>query len=329
MDERPGESTRPHLLRLLLGRQEVLVLLLLMVVGTFLSFETDTFLTSNNLFNVLRAFSWIAIPAFGECIVIVTGGIDLSVGAVMALSALTATISMRGGAPVPVAVAVGLLTGGLLGWLNGIMVARIRLPAVMVTLGTMSIARGIAVGLTGGWPIRSLLESFRVLGQYDVSLGPVSVPLPVLIMLGVALLVSFLLDQTVLGRYIYLLHNSERALAATGVQVLNVKVLVYSLCGLLTAVGGLLMTARLGVASPTAATGYELDIIAAAVVGGTSLFGGRGSVIGVLLGAGVMQVIRNGLVLLGFPSYWQTLAIGAMIILAILIDYWRRQRYHK
>ena len=247
----------------------------------------------------------------------------------MAFSALTATISMRGGAPVPVAVAVGLLTGGLLGWLNGIMVARIRLPAVMVTLGTMSIARGIAVGLTGGWPIRSLLESFRVLGQYDVSLGPVSVPLPVLIMLGVALLVSFLLDQTVLGRYIYLLHNSERALAATGVQVLNVKVLVYSLCGLLTAVGGLLMTARLGVASPTAATGYELDIIAAAVVGGTSLFGGRDSVIGVLLGAGVMQVIRNGLVLLGFPSYWQTLAIGAMIILAILIDYWRRQRYHK
>ncbi len=326
IEDSPPLLTKHQPWRALVGRQETVVLLLLLVVGTFLSLQTNTFLTGNNLFNVLRSFSWIAIPAFGECIVIIIGGIDLSVGAVMALSALVTTLAMRSGVPVPSAVAAGLLTGGALGWVNGIMVARVKLPAVIVTLGTMSIARGIAFGLTGGWPIRSLQESFRVLGQYDVPIGPLAVPLPVLIMVGVALLITFLLDQTVLGRYIYALHGSERALAVTGVDTMQVKVLVYSLCGLLTAIGGLLMTARLGVAAPTAAVGYEIDIIAAAVVGGTSLFGGQGSVVGVLLGAATMQVIRNGLVLLGFPSYWQTLAIGAMILSAILMDYWRRKQ---
>jgi ribose transport system permease protein len=138
--------------------------------------------------------------------------------------------------------------------------------------------------------------------------------------------VGLLLGQTVLGRYIYTLDSSEPALVASGINVTQIKVLVYTLCGLLTAVGGLLLTARLGVAAPTAAVGYELDIIAAAVIGGTSLFGGEGSVLGVLLGAAVMQVLRNGLVLLGFPAYWQTVAIGTMILLAILLDYWRRQR---
>ena len=326
LDDKTTTSSKHQVWHILRARQEVFVFLVLLITGAFLSLRTDTFLTGNNLFNVLRSFSWIAIPAFGECIVIITGGIDLSVGAVMALSALVTTLAMRSGQPVGVAVAAGLLTGGLLGWLNGVMVARVKLPPVIVTLGTMSIARGIAFGLTGGWPIRSLQESFRVLGQYDLPLGPLAIPLPVLIMLGVAVLVGFLLDQTVMGRYIYVLDSSERALAATGVRVVQVKVLVYSLCGLLTAIGGLLMTARLGVAAPTAAMGYELDIIAAAVVGGTSLFGGQGSVVGVLLGASMMQVIRNGLVLLGFPSYWQTLALGAMILLAILMDYWRRQR---
>jgi ribose transport system permease protein len=149
--------------------------------------------------------------------------------------------------------------------------------------------------------------------------------LPVLITLGLALLVSLLLGQTVLGRYIYTLGSSERALLVSGVNTGQIKVLVYTLGGLLAAIGGLLMTARLGVAAPTAALGYELDIIAAAIIGGTSLFGGQGSIVGVLLGAVLMQVVRNGLVLLGFAAYWQTVAIGAMILAAILLDYWQRR----
>jgi ribose transport system permease protein len=189
----------------------------------------------------------------------------------------------------------------------------------------MSIVRGVAFSLTGGWPVRNLPLGFRALGQEPVPLGFWTLPLPFLLMLGLAVLVALLLGRTVLGDYIYTLGDSERALLVSGVDVAQVKMLVYTLCGLLTAVGGLLMTARLGVAAPTAAGGYELDIIAAAVVGGTSLFGGRGNTVGVLLGAAVMQVLRNGLVLLGFPSYWQSVVSGTMILLAILLDYWRRR----
>jgi ribose transport system permease protein len=312
--------------RMLLGRHEFVVFLLLLIVATFLSLRTDTFFTNNNLFNVSRAFSWIAIAAFGESMVIIIGGIDLSVGAVMALAGLVSAVCMRAGLSVPLAIVAGLLTGGAVGWLNGTMVGRIRLPPFIVTLGTMSVARGIAFGLTGGWPVRNLPHGFRAWGQYDLPLGHWQLPLPVLVMLGLALLVSLLLGRTVLGLYVYTLDSAERALLVSGVHVVRLKVLVYTLCGLLTAIGGLLMTARLGVAAPTAAIGYELDIIAAAVIGGTSLFGGEGSVLGVLLGAAILQMLRNGLVLLGFPAYWQTVATGALILIAILLDYWRRRR---
>jgi len=310
----------------LIGRHEFVVFLLLLVVATFLSLRTDTFFTGNNLLNVSRAFSWIAVAAFGESMVIIIGGIDLSVGAVMALAGLISAMCLRAGLSVPLAIIAGLLTGGAVGWLNGTMVGRVKLPPFIVTLGTMSIARGIAFGLTGGWPVRNLPQTFRALGQNDLPLGGWFLPLPVFIMLGLALLVSLLLGQTVLGRYIYTLDSGERALLVSGVNVVRLKVLVYTLCGLLTAVGGLLMTARLGVAAPTAAIGYELDIIAAAVIGGTSLFGGEGSILGVLLGAAILQMLRNGLVLLGFPAYWQTVAIGAMILMAIFLDYRRRRR---
>ncbi len=311
--------------RILVRRHEVVVLVLLLVIGAFLSLRTDTFLTWNNLSNISRAFSWIAVAAFGESMTIIIGGIDLSVGAVMALAGLISARCLEVGLSVPLAVVAGLLTGGLVGWFNGTLVGRVRLPPFIVTLATMSIARGIAFGLTGGWPVRNLPQGFRMLGQHDLSLGSLSLPLPFLFMLGLAVLVSLLMSKTVLGNYIYTLAGSERALLVSGINVVQIKALVYTLCGVLTAIGGLLMTARLGVAAPTAAVGYELDIIAAAVIGGTSLFGGEGSILGVLLGAAVMQVLRNGLVLLGLSAYWQTAALGTMILAFILWDHWRRQ----
>ncbi len=310
----------------MVGRQELVVLVLLLVVGVFLSLRTGTFFSGNNLSNVSRAFSWIAIAAFGESMVIIIGGIDLSVGAVMALAGLVSAFCLQAGLAVPVAIVAGLLTGSLVGWVNGTVISRLKLPPFIVTLGTMSIVRGVIFGLTGGWPVRSLPPEFRVLGQYDLPVGSWFLPLPVLFMLGLAVLVSLLLGWTVLGNYIYTLGSSERALLVCGVNIAQIKVLVYTLCGLLTAIGGLLMTARLGVAAPTAAVGYELDIIAAAIIGGASLFGGKGSILGALLGAAIMQMLRNGLVLLGFPAHWQAAAIGAMILVAILLDYWRRQR---
>ncbi len=312
--------------RTLFVRHEVVIFFLLIAVGLFLSLLTDTFFTSKNLSNVSRAFSWIAIAAFGQSLVIIIGGIDLSVGAVMALAGLISALSLQAGLSIPSAIAAGLLTGGLVGWVNGTVISRVKLPAFIVTLGTMSIARGVIFGLTGGWPVRNLPEQFRLLGQYQIPLGSWFLPLPVLIMLGLAVLISLLLDRTVVGNYIYTLGSSEQALRVSGVNITYVRVLVYTLCGMLAAIGGVLLTARLGVAAPTAAVGYELDIIAAAIIGGASLFGGTGTIWGVVMGAAIMQMLRTGLVLLGFAAHWQAAAIGAMILVAILLDYWRRRR---
>ena len=308
------------------NRQEFFIFVLLLVGVALFSLSTSTFLTANNLQNVSRNFAWITIPAFGESLVIIIGGIDLSVGAVMALSGLITALALRFGLPMPLAVVAGLLAGSIVGWINGTLVGRVRFPPFIVTLGTASIVRGIIFGLAEGWPIRDLPAEFRYLGQADIQVGPLAIPVPLIITILLAILVTLLLTKTVLGRYIYSLGDNEQALIVTGVGLPRLKTIVYTLCGTLTAVGGILMTARLGVAAPTAATGYELNIIAAVIIGGTSLFGGEGSALGVLLGAAFMQILLNGLVLLGLPAYWQSAALGSMIFLALLLDLWRQNR---
>ncbi|GAB4181595.1 MAG: ABC transporter permease [Roseiflexaceae bacterium] len=308
----------------LVSRQELIVWMLLMLVSSFLALRTETFLDSGNLSNIARTFSWIAIAAFGESLVIIIGGIDLSVGAVMALAGMICALAMQAGLPIPVAVVCGLLTGSTIGLINGLLVGRFNLQPFIVTLGTMSVARGVALSLTDGEPIRTLPAEFRALGQADPT--PFGIPLPTIIMLITWGIMTLLLGRTVLGRYIFTLGSNSRALAMAGVDTPRVKVLVYTLCGLITSLAGLVMTARVGVAAPTAAIGYELDIIAAAVIGGISLFGGEGSMTGVMLGAALMQVLRNGLVLLGVPPQGHAIAIGAMILVVLLLDYWRRRR---
>ncbi len=318
----------------LISMQEVGILTIFILWCLFLSLKTDTFLTSTNIFNMLRSFSWIAIAAFGECLVILTAGIDLSVGSNMALSGLAAALILTGIPPdsmpltvlIPLAVAGGLLVGGLVGAVNGFLVTRFRLPPFIATLGTLSIARGITFGVTEGQPVRKFPKSFNLIGQLDVPIGPWEVPLPVIIMLILAVVVSLFLSRTVRGRHIYAVGGNEEAARVSGIDPNWVKMLVYTTGGLLAGLGGLLMTARLGVAAPTAATGYELDIIAAAVIGGVSLFGGEGTILGVLIGAALMQTIRTGLNLLRFQAYWQPAAIGTVIIIAVMFDQWRKRR---
>ena len=310
----------------LINYQVFVVLVLFIAVLAVLGLRTDTFLTRNNLASLSRSFSWLAVVSLGESLVIIIGGIDLSVGASMALAGLVSARCMQLGLPVPLAILIGLLIGVGMGLINGNLVARVGLPPFIVTLGTMSIGRGIAYGLTKGWSITNLPESFLLFGQSDVGIGPVSIPLPLLITLGVALAMTALLNYTVIGGDIYAMTSGEKALFVSGVNVVRLKVFVYTLCGVLAAIAGLMIVARLGVAAPAAAIGYEVDAVAAAVIGGTSLFGGVGSIVGVLLGAAITQMLYNGLVLLGYPSYWQTAAIGAMMLMSILLDYWRRRR---
>ncbi len=304
----------------------VFIILLAMVVG--LSLGTGTFMTSTNIFNILRAFSWIAISAFGQCMVIITCGIDLSVGSVMAFSGLITALLLTRETPVPVPLAVlgGLAAGSFVGLLNGLMITKGRLPPFIATLGTLLMARGTVNGITGGWPVRNLPESFRNLGQYDIPIAGVGVPLPLIFMLICAVLVGIFLTRTVWGYRIYALGGNEIAAGLSGINTARTKIMVYTLCSFLTSIGGILMTARLGVAAPTAAQGYELDVIAAAVVGGTSLSGGEGSILGVLIGAAVMQVLRTGLVLIGVEAYWLQAVQGFVIVVAIMLDQWRKSR---
>jgi ribose transport system permease protein len=324
-----------QLLRNFFARQEVGLLLILLALAAFLTWQTDTFLTSRNIFNNLLFFSWIAVAAFGETMVVITAGIDLSVGSVMAFAGFTSAwlltypplVEKFSEIPLVIlAVVGGLFAGALVGWINGKLITRFRLPPFIATLGMLSIARGITFGATGGWPIRDLPTTFKQIGQYNVSIAIWEVPLPVIIMLAVAVLSGFFLSETVNGRHIYAVGGNEEAVRVSGANPKRVKMLVYTLGGFLAGLAGLIMTARLGVAAPDAANGYELDIIAAVVIGGTSLFGGEGSILGTLIGAAIMQVLRNGLVLLGFPAYWQPAAIGAVIILAVMFDYWRKER---
>jgi ribose transport system permease protein len=328
----PGGSTeamapaRGAVWRDIIGRQEIGVSVILLVMVAFLTLSTDTFLTSTNIFNILRAFSWIAISAFGQCLVIITAGIDLSAGSVMAISGLVSAMLLVRGVSVPVAVIAGLLAGLVAGFLNGLMITKGRLPPFIATLGGMFMARGLCYGLTGGWPVRDLPLTFRNLGQYDIPIAGMGVPLPLIFMLVFGVIMSLFLSRTVWGYRIYALGGNETATALSGINTGWVKTMVYSLSGLLSGIGGVLMTARLGVAAPTAADGYELDVIAAVVVGGTSTMGGEGTILGVLIGAAIMQVLRNGLVLMGVSAYWLQAVQGLVIVLAIMFDQLRKRR---
>jgi ribose transport system permease protein len=331
-----GMSTAPgggrSFWRSVVRSQEFGVFIILVVMSIFLSVYTrvttgrDLFLAPTNIFNNLRAFSWIAVSAFGQCMVIITAGIDLSVGSVMAWAGLVSAMLLVRGVPVVVAVVAGLAAGAFVGLLNGLMISKGRLPPFIATLGTLMMFRGVVLGLTEGQPVRGLGDTFGVIGRYDIPIGSIGIPLPLVITLVLAVLVHIFLTRTVWGYRIYALGGNETAAGLSGINTNGVKILVYTLCALLTAIGGVMMTARLGVASPTAATGYELDVIAAAVVGGTSLSGGEGSILGVLIGAAIMQALRNGLVLTGVSAYWLQAVQGLVIVVAIMFDQLRKSR---
>jgi ribose transport system permease protein len=315
-------------------REEFGVSLILLVMVVFLSTFTDTFLKSTNIFNILRAFSWIAVAAFGECMVIITGGIDLSPGPVMAIAGLTSAMVLTSepfntrlpeAVVILIAVSAGLLAGLCAGLLNGLMITKGKLPPFIATLGCYLMVRGVCYGITGGWPVRDLPQAFRNLGQYDIPVGSIGIPLPLIFMLVFFVLSALFLARTVWGYRIYAVGGNETATALSGINTGRVKLMVYTLAGFLAGVGGVLMTARLGVAAPTAAQGYELDVIAAVFVGGTSVKGGEGTILGVLIGALIMQVLRTGLVLTGVSAYWLQAVQGLVIVSAIMLEQLRKR----
>ncbi len=296
----------------------------LVALSIVLTIMTPFFFTVSNLVNVVQQSAIIAIVAAGMTFVIISGGIDLSVGSIVALAGLVVADALHAGWPVPLAIMSGLVIGLLGGILNGLLITFGKLPPFIATLGTMSAGRGLALMYTGGAPISGFDANFRVLATG----APLGIPAPVLVMLGVFLLMHLVLVRTKVGRYTYAIGGNEEGATLSGVNVIFHKTIVYALCGLLSALAAVLLTARLNSAQPIAGTAYELDAIAAAVIGGTSLLGGEGTLLGTLVGALIMGVLRNGLNLLNVSSYLQQVAIGAVIIIAVFVDLALKRRQH-
>lgn len=314
-------------LRRMFQSREAGVFLALVLLVVAMRFLTPYFWKTDNVFNVLRGMSTIGIMAIGQTMIIITGGIDLSVGSVLAASAMMAARMMFVGVPAWIAVLIGLSFGTLLGAVNGLIITKLRVNPFITTLGMLSIARGLAYLLASGLegtvasnvPFRD--ETVNFLGNGYI--GPV--PVPVIEMVVLVVLFSLFLRYTVLGRQIYAVGSNEQAARLSGVPVNVVKFFVYTITGLLAAFSGILTAGLLGTSATNAGTGSELDVIAAVVIGGASLSGGEGTIIGSIIGAAIMAVLRNAFVLLRFPIYMQTISIGVVIIAAVAIDQLRRR----
>ncbi|MGA2030648.1 MAG: ABC transporter permease [Thermoguttaceae bacterium] len=302
-------------LRTWLGQFGLVVALAVIIVG--LSIVKPTFLSWSNSINVVRQISINGILAVGVTYVLLTGGVDLSLGSVVALTGVVAACFAHPDQyPTIVPVLMGVLAGGLCGAVNGLVVTKGRVAPFIVTLGTMTVARGLALVVSGGKPVSNLSRQFTSLGSGDLA----GIPIPVIILFAITLVSYVFLKNVRLGRYIYAVGGNENAARAAGINVDAVKLFAYTVCGAMAGLAGVVLASRITTGQPNAGVGYELDAIAAVVIGGTSLSGGVGGVGGTILGALLMGVINNGLDLLNVSSYYQQIVKGIIIVGAVWLD---------
>ncbi|MEI6895995.1 MAG: ABC transporter permease [Psychromonas sp.] len=298
-----------------------LISLVLLIV--FFSLGTPYFLNLNNLLTVALQVSVIGTIAIGVTYVIITSGIDLSMGSVMAFSGVVVGLAASFGLPLWMCVVAGGLAGCLCGALSGFLVTRVCIPPFIATLGLMMSIRGINLVLTDGRALYfSDYPSFKLIAQgrlFDL------IPYPVIYFTIIAIVSAFILNRTIIGRYIYAVGSSEDAAHLSGIKVDKVKMFVYSFCGLLTGIAGVILTSRLNSGQPTVGVGYELEAIAAVIIGGTSLMGGIGTIGGTIIGAFIMGILKNGLNLMGVSQFWQMVAMGIVVVVAVYLDTLRKK----
>lgn len=287
------------------------------IICLIISFISPQFLTVSNWTIIITQASINALLAFGVTFVIITGGIDLSLGSIVAVAGVSAAMLAHPDSyPVFVPVFAGLFTGLLIGAFNGFIITKSKIAPFIVTLGTMTIGRGLALILSNGRPVSNLSDSFVFIGSAKI----MGIPLLIIILILMFILCSVILNKTILGRYIYAVGGNEQAARASGINVNQVKMAVYSISGLLAGLAGILLTSRITTGQPNAGAGFELDAIAAVVIGGTSTTGGKGSIAGTLIGVLLIGVINNSLDLLNVTSYYQQVVMGIIIIGAVVLD---------
>jgi ribose transport system permease protein len=288
----------------------------LIVVTTVFWILSPHFLTVSNLMNIAEQASINAVIAVGMTFVIIAAGIDLSVGSIVALSGVVLAGALQSNVPVVPSILLGLGVGALCGLSNGLLISYGKLPPFIATLGMMSVARGAALFYTDGRPVSGFSPEFRSLATGAIA----QIPSPVIIMIVLYVLAHGVLNRTRLGRYTYAIGGNEEAANLSGINTRLIKTTIYGICGMLSGLAAVILTARLNSAQPIAGMMYELDAIAAVVIGGTSLLGGEGKISGTLIGVLIMGILRNGLNLLGLSSFTQQVVIGCVIILAVLVD---------
>jgi ribose transport system permease protein len=292
----------------------------------FLSLATDSFLTSKNIFNITRNVTFTAIIALGMTMVIIIGGIDLSVGSVLCLSSMMLAITMHAGYSLEIGIAVAVVTSLAVGAFNGVLIAYLGFPPFVVTLGMLSIARSLAMVASNNTVVFEFGPDHARLLDLGGGAWFLGIANPVLYMVALALIVAFVLRWTKFGRHLYAIGGNEHAATLTGVPVRPIKVAVYMISALSAGIAGIVQTGWLGAVTTNIGTGMELQVIAAAVIGGASLVGGVGTAVGALVGAALIEVIRNSLGLLGINAFWQGAFIGACIIIAVAFERVRQMR---
>ena len=302
--------------------QRLLPFFTLIALFAILCIASPNFLTATNLSSVVRQTAVINIMALGMTLIIISGGIDLSVGSILALGGLLGTMAMEHRMGIPAGMLIGLLAGTACGFANGLMITSLRINPFIVTLGTMGIFRGLALIISNGLPVHDIPKSFSYLGEGTL----LGVPFVLWLLLVCAAAMHVLLEHTRLGRYAFSIGSNPDAAFYAGVPVRFDTIAVFSIAGLLTGLAGMIEASRLMTGQPTGGQGYELQAIAAVVIGGGSLRGGEGSVLGTLVGAFIMGLLSNGSDLLGTNPYWQQVIIGAVIILAVSVDELRKRR---
>ena len=311
----PRPRVRVKTLGDIAGRESGGLIVLLVAVGA-LTLASPEFLTGNNLANLARQVAIFGILAIGQLVVILTGGIDLSVGSILGLAGAVTAQLLVSGVPIIPAILIGVVVGGVLGIANGVLVTRFKLPPFIATLGMLGIARGIVLVITDANTIQGLPDSFQTVANGTV----LGIPNLLIIFAIITAIAWFVLNRTVFGRYVYAVGSNPEAARLAGVPVAMVTTAVYVISGVLAAVGGVLLTSRLGAGVPTAGTGFELQAIAACVIGGASLSGARGSAIGAACGALIIGVLNNGGNLLAINAFYLQIAIGALVLVAVGFD---------
>ncbi|MEG0516212.1 MAG: ABC transporter permease, partial [Cetobacterium sp.] len=281
----------------------------LIIMMIFFSIFSEYFFTTTNLLTIALQTSVIGIIAIGQTMVIITGGIDLSVGSIVAFSGVTSGLLVERGVPLMLALILGILIGAAVGVLNGGLISKANLPPFIATLGMMMVLRGLTLALTNGMPISSFDDSFVYLSGGTVF----GIPNPVIYFISLGLIFNFILKRTVLGKDIYAIGSNEDAARLSGVNVIKTKLMVYGFCGFLSGISGIILASRLISAQPTEGAGYELDAVAAVVIGGASLSGGKGNIIGTIIGAFIMSTLRNGLNMMNVSGFWQQFVVGIVL----------------